>query len=674
MSSTFLSQFNIDLLKNTLQTHLGRNIEFDEILINRIEQINSSIEEKNLKKGELKKYIFELNKKVIALVMNDIITIQRQSMQKHREEQRNKASNNVSRNNATPNNASRNASSHIFDTNKQLHLSTNTNVMERPRMQPNNEQNLDNKFNQIRDNRTEMFPKQQEIDFSDKIPENERPTNELYNTMLKQRENELKSTPIQDLLNRNEIPEPIRMPSIGNNLKDTKEDITRRDFVKIKEEIELKNLYLDIDSRFRNLKNYKYSSNFQIDFNKKNDIFFPELKVKGITIYNSKRIILNNKNIELPNNIKEIECIQAIVPLEENKIIFNNEIGLELNSTIEKTFNEPYLLLNIDELKSKYRSMNTLFNNTFTKLIPDKINQNFVLLKSSGSYEVYKDNINLDKLSLNLMKSNGKKYRSNNEITDVLSVSNYEYNYENNISIHIENKVSNELKIGDLLYFYDNSPNLENAISFHDNVRVKNINTIDNLEYDLFNKKVVRKGQTNNSDLNNIINEFGKLFLLNLEVMTNIEDKKKIFSDVDMKTVFPELLKNELINFNLNQIINEDINEYIVLGILVNSRIVNKYFKIIGFNRRALILLNKDDLNINKKDIMNINLIKDISEPKQNNNENSLFYIGGHKIIGKKADTIILDLQDDNNNYKDKKIFLIEHKKQINYTFRIGYL
>ena len=646
MSSTFLSQFNIDLLKNTLQTHLGMNIEFDEILINRIGQINSSIEEKNLKKGELKKYIFELNKKVIALVMNDIITIQRQSMQKNREEQRNKATN------------------HIFDTNKQLHLNTNTNVMERPRIQPNNVQKLDNKFNQMRDNRAEMFPKQQEIDFSDKTPENERPTNELYNTMLKQRENELKSTPIQDLLFRNEMPE-----SIGNEIKDTKEDITRSDFIKIKEEIELKNLYLDIDSRFRNLKNYKYSSNFQINFNIKNDIFIPELKVNGIIIYNSKRIILNKNNIELPNNIKEIECIQAIVPLEENKIIFNNEIGLELDSTIEKTFNEPYLLLNINELKSKYKSMNTLFNNTFTKLIPDKINKNFVLLKSSGSYEVYRDNINLDKLSLNLMKSNGKKYSSNNEITDVLSID----NYENNISINLENNVTKELRTGDLLYFYDNSPDFETAISFHDKVRVKSINTIDNLEYDLFSKKVIRKGQTNNSDLNYIINEYGKLFLLNLEVITNIEDKKKIFSDVDMKTVFPELLKKELLNFNLNQIINEDINEYIVLGIRVNSRIVNKYFKIIGFNRRALILLNEDNFNINKKDIMNINLIKDISEPKQNNNEDSLFYIGGHKIIGKKNDTIILDLQDDENNYKNKKIFLIEHKKQINYTFRIGY-
>lgn len=661
MSSTFLSQFNIDLLKNTLQTHLGMNIEFDEILINRIGQINSTIEEKNLKKGELKKYIFELNKKVIALVMNDIITIQRQSMQKHREEQRN---------NASRNDSSNNPSSHIFDTNKQLHLSTNTNVMERPRIQPNNVQKLDNKFNQIRDNRAEMFPKQQEIDFSDKTPENDRPTNELYNTMLKQRENELKSTPIQDLLNRNEMPVSIRTPSIGNEIKDTKEDITRRDFVKIKEEIELKNLYLDIDSRFRNLKKYRYSSNFQINFNVKNDIFIPELKVKGITIYNSKRLILNKNNIELPNNIKEIECIQAIVPLEENKIIFNNEIGLELDSTIEKTFNEPYLLLNINELKSKYKSMNTLFNNTFTKLIPNKINKNFVLLKSSGSYEVYKGDINLDKLSLNLMKSNGKKYRSNNEITDLLSID----NYENNISIHLENNIAKELKIGDLLYFYDNSPDFETAISFHDNVKVKSINAIGNLEYDLFNKKVIRKGQTNNSDLNNIIDEYGKLFLLNLEVMTNIEDKKKIFSDVDMKIVFPELLKKELVNFNLNQIINEDLNEYIVLGIRVNSRIVNKYFKIIGFNRRALILLNEDNFNINKKDIMNINLIKDISEPKQNNNEDSLFYIGGHKIIGKKDDTIILDLQNDKNNYKNKKIFLIEHKKQINYTFRIGYL
>lgn len=661
MSSTFLSQFNIDLLKNTLQTHLGMNIEFDEILINRIGQINSTIEEKNLKKGELKKYIFELNKKVIALVMNDIITIQRQSMQKHREEQRN---------NASRNDSSNNPSSHIFDTNKQLHLSTNTNVMERPRIQPNNVQKLDNKFNQIRDNRAEMFPKQQEIDFSDKTPENDRPTNELYNTMLKQRENELKSTPIQDLLNRNEMPVSIRTPSIGNEIKDTKEDITRRDFVKIKEEIELKNLYLDIDSRFRNLKKYRYSSNFQINFNVKNDIFIPELKVKGITIYNSKRLILNKNNIELPNNIKEIECIQAIVPLEENKIIFNNEIGLELDSTIEKTFNEPYLLLNINELKSKYKSMNTLFNNTFTKLIPNKINKNFVLLKSSGSYEVYKGDINLDKLSLNLMKSNGKKYRSNNEITDLLSID----NYENNISIHLENNIAKELKIGDLLYFYDNSPDFETAISFHNNVKVKSINAIGNLEYDLFNKKVIRKGQTNNSDLNNIIDEYGKLFLLNLEVMTNIEDKKKIFSDVDMKIVFPELLKKELVNFNLNQIINEDLNEYIVLGIRVNSRIVNKYFKIIGFNRRALILLNEDNFNINKKDIMNINLIKDISEPKQNNNEDSLFYIGGHKIIGKKDDTIILDLQNDKNNYKNKKIFLIEHKKQINYTFRIGYL
>jgi hypothetical protein len=661
MSSTFLSQFNIDLLKNTLQTHLGMNIEFDEILINRIGQINTTIEEKNIKKGELKKYIFELNKKVIALVMNDIITIQRQSMQKHREEQRNKASNNASSNNA---------SSHIFDTNKQLHLSTNTNVMERPRMQPNNFQKLDNKFNQMRDNRAEMFPKQQEIDFSDKISEDERPTNELYNTMLKQRENELKSTPIQDLLNRNEMPEPIRTPSISNNIKE--EEVTRRVTRREtrREVVKIKNLYLDIDSRFRNLKNYKYSSNFQINFNVKNDIFIPELKVKGITIYNSKRIILNKNNIELPNNIKEIECIQAIVPLEENKIIFNNEIGLELDSTIEKTFNEPYLLLNINELKSKYKSMNTLFNNTFTKLIPNKINKNFVILKSSGSYEVYKDDINLEKLTLNLMKSNGKKYKSNNEITDVLSI----VNYENNISIHLENNVTKELKIGDLLYFYDNSPDFETAINFHDNIRVKSINTINNLEYDLFSKKVVRKGQTNNSDLNNIINEYGKLFLLNLEVMTNIEDKKKIFSDVDMKTIFPELLKKELINFNLNQIINEDINEYIVLGIRVNSRIVNKYFKILGFNRRALILLNENNFNINKKDIMNINLIKDISEPKQNNNEDSLFYVGGHKIIGKKDDTIILDLQDDDNNYKNKKIFLIEHKKQINYTFRIGYL
>ena len=82
----------------------------------------------------------------------------------------------------------------------------------------------------------------------------------------------------------------------------------------------------------------------------------------------------------------------------------------------------------------------------------------------------------------------------------------------------MENNITKELKIGDLLYFYDNSPDFETAISFHDNVRVKSINAIDNLEYDLFNKKVIRKGQVNNnSDLNNF--DFNKIKINNDKIM-----------------------------------------------------------------------------------------------------------------------------------------------------------
>ena len=64
-------------------------------------------------------------------------------------------------------------------------------------------------MNRVRDNRDQMFPKQEEIDFSDKIPENEEPADKLYQTMLKKREevinnSEPHSVPINQVLNMEE--------------------------------------------------------------------------------------------------------------------------------------------------------------------------------------------------------------------------------------------------------------------------------------------------------------------------------------------------------------------------------------------------------------------------------------------------------------------------------------
>ena len=102
-------------------------------------------------------------------------------------------------------------SQHIFDPSRQMYRETNTNVMERPELQANLRRNLKltNRMNRVRDNRDQMFPKQEEIDFSDKIPENEEPADKLYQTMLKKREevinnSEPHSVPINQVLNMEE--------------------------------------------------------------------------------------------------------------------------------------------------------------------------------------------------------------------------------------------------------------------------------------------------------------------------------------------------------------------------------------------------------------------------------------------------------------------------------------
>jgi len=679
MSSTFLSQFNIDLLKNTLKEHLGPKIDFDEILINRIQQINSTIDNNNLpSKAEYKKYIIGLNKKVIGSVMNDIISLQRQSMARHREEQR-----------------ERETSNHVFDTAKQMHLPNNTNVMDRPQVQPQHKQ-VNTIYNDMKNNREEMFPKQKPIDFSDKAVENERPTNELYENMMKKREtmnlnipkqvqevtsSPIQSTPIQstpineimNIANRMEVGEMSNNKRLSNRVEEKK----------IVKEVPLKNIYVDIDSRFRNLVLNENPSGFEINFQPEQDVFINELKDdNGVIIHNSKRIFLNNRKLDLPGNIREIECINVIAPLESkswNRFrkktpLSNNLYEFNLDDG-QMEFNEPYLLLNIDELRGKYRSINKMYGNTFAKLIPNKIGKNFVELRPSGRHEVYKgDDIKINKLTLNLMKSNGKKYLSDCDMNKLSKIGECDGFTSISLGTGLE-----RFEVDDLLYFYNNSPKEENVIFFHQNVRVKSLLESNEVEFDNFSNEVIEKGNVKGGievDFNGIFVENSELMILNLEVMNGIEDKKRIYSNVDMKYVFQHLLGGELRNIKLNQILKGGVNEYICLSIRVNNNVLNKYFKIIGFNRRGLIILNDENMKFQKKDIMRIGFTRDVVRGTQSDDEEGLFFVGGHKIIGKVNDELILDLKfrGEFNNYKSENVLTIHHKKQINYSFRIGYV
>ena len=234
-------------------------------------------------------------------------------------------------------------------------------------------------------------------------------------------------------------------------------------------------------------------------------------------------------------------------------------------------------------------------------------------------------------------------------------------------------------EVGDLLYFYNNSPKEENVIFFHQNVRVKSLLESNEVEFDNFSNEVIEKGSGKmvyDGDFNGIFVENSELMILNLEVMNGIEDKKRIYSNVDMKYVFQHLLGEDLRNIKLNQILKDDVNEYICLSVRVNNNVLNKYFKIIGFNRRGLIILNDENMKFQKKDIMRIGFTRDVVRGTQSDDEEGLFFVGGHKIIGKLDDELILDLKfrGEFNNYKSENVLTIQHKKQINYSFRIGYM
>ena len=89
--------------------------------------------------------------------------------------------------------------------------------------------------------------------------------------------------------------------------------------VENREVVRLQNYYINVDSKDRDLSLYPNPSEFKVEFNKeRSDIrVISELKDRqGNIIHQSKRVVDNNnqKNYNIPNKIKEIECKQVIIP------------------------------------------------------------------------------------------------------------------------------------------------------------------------------------------------------------------------------------------------------------------------------------------------------------------------------------------------------------------------
>lgn len=285
--------------------------------------------------------------------------------------------------------------------------------------------------------------------------------------------------------------------------------------------------YINIDSRDRDLEVYPDVNKFQVKFSPSSDSneIFQYRDASGEILYQtSKNFVGDGHGAALPeiyDNIFSIECVSAIVPydisyvcgicpyqfngatIDQNKVADANQftswpfgpINTAPGFSSQKlgiatsVLDEPYLLLNVDELEGNnpYIGTNKATTNTFAKLLHDGyygVLTSFIQLKTDhGERKIFKPQAlgKLDKMTLNLMKHNGIRY---NFGVDKIFVKRFKkYTDENGCEktlVYIippkdecgECNISHGhcLRPGNLIYFYDTVDCVNNEIKFYDHV------------------------------------------------------------------------------------------------------------------------------------------------------------------------------------------------------------
>ena len=681
MSSTFLAQNNINMLRNTISQIVGQGINFDQILIQKINEINSNMRNNPPGNMSLNNYVMKQNKRAISLVMNDQRLKQLVAQNRNHNNVPNNNHNNYQQN-STPNNNDNQhqnhtqpiqgatTSHHVFDPSRQIYREANTNVMDRPQLQNDMRRNLQmtERMNHFRENRDQMFPKQEDIDFTDDVPDNEEPADKLYESRLQQRQNEIQqqpqSVPIGEIRSQSLVPQPQAHIEPRQTLAHVE---PRQTLAHIEPRQKKKSYYINIDSRYRDLSRFPNPTNFEITINKNQTAkTITELKDQhGNLIHESKRltqpIISEGVNFIIPDNITEVECKQVIVPPKQIRIN-------DFNGT---RFNEPYLMLQIDEL-AKYSS-SYLSNNGFAKLVPRNVGYAFVELETTGDHEIcdtIPDNISMNSLTINLLKNNGLNYFRN--VKDKIYIKGL---YDQSIILQ-NGAEAKGLDIGDTLYFYDCSPSMDDVIFFNMTTKIKNINECEGVIYDIYDDKVI-SADHGRSRQDDVFVGTKNLMCITMEVLTNGGDNERnVYSDIDFKYVFPKLSSvGKFKTINGYQFLPNNVKDQFYFFLSFKSsggQILNKLVKIHGFNRKGVIVEIPE--NFNKKSILKSGFVECDLRGRQNNNEDSLFYQGGHEIvdIDQKNSTLVLETEFNETECRQNDIFFIQSKLQTNFTFRIA--
>lgn len=501
---------------------------------------------------------------------------------------------------------------------------------------------------------------------------------------LKNNKNEIKNIEIETFLNNN-LNNNLNN-SLSNNFNFSDVNPKTKDVIIDEPKFILieKKFHIIFDSSDRDLYEYPNQTQFQIKFSPAGNNYRYEnyydsyntliIQEKTIVVGDATDLSVN----QTFDNIQKIVCNTVNVPV--NIIYIGNTINNNPDGSSINIFKEPYLYLVIPEFRGPYIGGNIFAYQSFAKLAVDYsqnthsytglIDGNFTVLKTADTNETFiyepVSTGKIDKMTLNLLNKNGVPYNFGidklyvnqfNEgnyryggccgeqyLTTVINIQNINDEYIKYCKLYYKagncNYLNNHsIKKGDLLYFYDTTPNNDQVVFLESYIYISK------MKYSKKNNEII--------------------IYLNYKKVINNEET--------------------IIDVNLKNVIFEDtVKDYYI--VIFNTK-TNKYYYL------KVVSLSDSSITVNYLDIMP--QFKDYSFIKAgiaksnlrgiNDNEvGSLFNKTGYTVInvGDTPETLwnieidypydnLPDYLKDSNIYYPGEIFLIQKKLQISYTFTV---
>ena len=283
--------------------------------------------------------------------------------------------------------------------------------------------------------------------------------------------------------------------------------------------------YVIFDSKDRDLYLYPNPVSFQIKFNpNSNNFIYKSYYDKYGTLLIKERNISYGETSELNihqkfDNISSINATNINIPTSTIQIGGSRPSNYPNSGSVPTNiFREPYVYLDVPELRGPYIGGNKLAYNSFAKLLVQlggnsygsQLNNNFVGIGTADANEFFKYNPvihgKIDKMTLNLLNKNGylfnfgidklyiDNFSSGIEIfngfcgtsffSTIINIQKKNSEYARYCNLYFQNNTdcttlnSHPIQTGDLLYFYNTRPNCDDIVYLESNINVSSITPI----------------------------------------------------------------------------------------------------------------------------------------------------------------------------------------------------